>query len=391
MRILLPIAMSIAIAVSVSAAPARARVQGERKAFPVRGLSPAANLVGMLSPWDLLIHFASDIDNGLQGWKPRCILLTGSCGAAHRFIESSVEEDRSVWFNSTAAAYISNIVSTTNLVHRPVTAVSFPQGSVIARLEWAVVKQAAHPGPNNGTAIPIYDPTNLAFNPAEPLAGSFVSIPKRGIALSNRTCQDGPLGGGPIPLGCFVSFAVTQENVKQFQTDRLNVSPGDLLVLLGFHLIVKSGGQWRWSTFWWQSGPVNGRPGASCFSVADVCGKLTYRWRHYLMDAVILPQDPNSTIRPVMNPYIEGSLFNNKMLNCLVCHSFAGSPIANAVLSDPNLGPQGPTTRARVRSSSSSYMTGRTASDSVWSMAKALSGSGTNLFTDRVQFGPAKH
>ncbi len=332
--------------------------------------SLAAEQAPSLSPWGLFTIFVKEASGGFQHWQPRCQLIRGACGAGP-FLNGIVVPDNSVWFNQAASAYVQSL---TSAGEQAAQSISFPEGSVIARPAWAIVKRGAFLRPGDRLNLPIYNPAVVHFDPHNPAASQLLNFPHPAIDIGNNACTARTKASGAIPLGCFFHFNVTAATADHFQTDMLNVNAGDMAVLLGFHLIVKQDGHWNWSTYWWQAQPS---PGAlpPCGSNRGFCGQIPPAWTHYLMAKVSLPSQPSAIIPPVMNPYIEGPTANNVYLNCAVCHRFASQPMHPNVRSSTALGAQGPTTLTQWKTSAAAYLSGREQTDNIWTIAEYLSGS----------------
>jgi hypothetical protein len=183
-----------------------------------------------------------------------------------------------------------------------------------------------------------------------------------------------------IPIGCFFHVHnLSDDDAVRYQTDNQRILPGDTIVLLGYHLMVKecrppacAQTEWRLATFWWQASPGGPGLGWPCQVSEQFCAKVPAAWRHYVMNRVVLPTNPDDWIKPVMNPYIEGGVSNNKNLNCIVCHSFAAFPTSSSDIFNVQLGAQGPTTKGRVQQTLMAYMSGKTPADDIWTVATFL-------------------
>lgn len=346
-------------------------IETKRKLYALNSGSESKST--QLSPFGLFLTFAREADSGFAQWEPRCRFLADACGAGH--LDAVVIADRSVWFNKIASEYIKTSFIDVNQLSpegRPSTT-SFPNGSIIARASWAIVKGAKIGPSNQLVQLPIYDPIQVSFKPSDPSASIVPSFPRRTVVMNALSCVDGPLPSGAIPLGCFFHVGIAAQNLQRFQTDRLNVDAGDTVVLLGFHLILKREDGWKWATFWWQGDASNSRFKHPCEVKPVLCSSVPTAWRHYLTDIVTLPQQLDARIRPVMNPYIEGGTPNNVKLNCAVCHTFAASPMAGNAPQNLNLGAMGPASKRQVRDARNNYMVGKYATDNIWSVAQYLS------------------
>lgn len=335
----------------------------------VAAAAPSPVQVPGLSPRGLFLAFVAEATGGFQTWQPRCEVIPGACGAGP-FLHAIVVPDTSVWFNPAAAAYVRLIEATKG---QPRT-ISFPNGSVIARPIWAIVKRGADLKPGDSLNLPVYSPSAVQFSPHNPGGSELWNFPHPAIDVGAAPCSPAQAAASRIPLGCFFHFNVTTATISRFQTDMLNVNEGDMAVLLGFHLIVKQGNQWRWATFWWQAQASSGAQ-YPCGANGQLCAGLPSAWSRYVMAKVVLPSNPAAIVPPAMNPYIEGSTKNNANLNCAVCHSFAAQPMDPSVRSSESLGAQGPSTLAQWSSSSAAYLAQRTPTDNVWSISEFLSGS----------------
>jgi len=85
---------------------------------------------------------------------------------------------------------------------------------------------------------------------------------------------------------------------------------GDLLILVGFHVIEKQmDGRWLWSTFWWDPNPPV-RFSTTTLGMIHGAGSNPAAWQHYAMDAQY------GTAKPIFNPWKD----EPKDSNCEFCH-----------------------------------------------------------------------
>lgn len=98
---------------------------------------------------------------------------------------------------------------------------------------------------------------------------------------------------------------------------------GDRLVLLGMHVATREIANWVWATFWWHD-----RPDAGPFS-DDRPEQVQGVWRHYLMNMsydMDNPRETDGTPHIAYNPYLEGSIRDGAVSNCMSCHHRATWP-----------------------------------------------------------------
>ncbi len=98
---------------------------------------------------------------------------------------------------------------------------------------------------------------------------------------------------------------------------------GDILVLVGFHLIEKvaqttpiSASDWLWSTYWWDK---NDQRRAHVKPSADAAGNQSDAWANYVIDATF-----RSDVE-IRNPWKERETPDS---NCAFCHNHAMFPVS---------------------------------------------------------------
>jgi hypothetical protein len=209
--------------------------------------------------------------------------------------------------------------------------------------------------------------------------GAVENFPGRPVDLTKPNCPSQELSEvrtDPVPIGCFYAVPITADNVGFYQMEQATPNPGDLIVLVGFHLIQKQtdGKTWTWSTFWWQPETSNkaGTPDVftALYCSGSTCPGLSSRWGHYAMNFVDTQAAVKGNIPPVVNPYLDGGTENNINTNCVVCHSYAANPMVRNASSSISLGAQGPLSQKNFTAALGKYFaTARKKTDSIWSLA----------------------
>ena len=132
-----------------------------------------------------------------------------------------------------------------------------------------------------------------------------------------------------VPASLFYSAVLTNSDELP---KNLAGQPGDMLILLGLHIITKEMPDWIWSTYWWHPEPAK-----SSFGADGRAKGLKAPWRNYRMDVTIseeMRSDPFvQGFRVIFNPYLEAALPplqpgspGGTSSNCISCHSRAVWP-----------------------------------------------------------------
>lgn len=272
--------------------------------------------------------------------------------------------DYSVWYSKDAAKYLDGVLkgiaNPKELTPKPgVDPISFPEDSVIVIPGWEVLSAAS----SRIVQMNIYDPTKPASS----------TIPERAIDTKNPTCTNELKKTDPIPIGCFYSVHPGAD-YDFYRLESSSVGPEDIFVLVAFHIIKKQHGKWTWSTFWWQA--ENQDPKFVRYPCASAtganCQDGTGQWGHYAMDIVELPPGNDTPILPVFNPYLDVKFQNGSQTNCVVCHSFAASPMKFDANVSSNYGARIQTDLNKLRQSLRTYLANKKCTDMVWTVDGAL-------------------
>jgi hypothetical protein len=211
---------------------------------------------------------------------------------------------------------------------------SFPAASIVTKAFWLTIDAA-------GSDITVWDSTDPTGAICRPACARMIEVRP---ANKGEACNLANLKNGPVLSSCFYNIPVTKENQGTFKSS-ITVEPGDVLVLVGLHIITKEIPDWVWSTFWWNPQANQGRFAADKFDQKIIKGV----WRNYLMDTTFSMETPResqqqrksaslktgciqigctSTESPsakiCFNPYLEGNLPDRGQLsNCMNCHKQA--------------------------------------------------------------------
>jgi hypothetical protein len=190
----------------------------------------------------------------------------------------------------------------------------------------------------------------------------------------NRDYRDGE----PVPVKCFYAFELTEEDIKALRaspSDLVALSdtgmfPGNYLVLVAVHVTTKEIPEWVWATFWWDN------HGKSDSRAAGRPKNIKPKWTHFLMETTLSGTTPLETDRGpkiCFNPYLETSIPNGAISNCLQCHSKAaiGPPSEVSPFDLGILGRNG-RTLASGNNPDPHYFDNRVQTDFIWSIADAF-------------------
>lgn len=202
----------------------------------------------------------------------------------------------------------------------------FPQGSIVVKSSWLRIDAG-------GATVCLWIPSDTTPATCQPLG-----MHQLRVIPVNPSAPCVIVPNQPVPTSCFYNIPVTTLNITELSRT-MTVAPGDVLVLVGLHVITKELSDWVWSTFWWQAGPD-----AKGFGADRPLNLLTAPWTNYAMDVTLSMETPrekqNVTVsatgkcRPrctpnakiCFNPYLEGNLRNGQYSNCMNCHKQATFP-----------------------------------------------------------------
>lgn len=189
----------------------------------------------------------------------------------------------------------------------------------------------------------------------------------------NRDYRDGEI----VPLSCFYAIQVSQDDVDALRASPqglvaisdMGILPGDYLVLVALHVTTKEIPEWAWATFWWDN------HGASDARAAGRPKNVKPQWSHFLMETTLsgtTPLETDGGPKICFNPYLETSLPNGAISNCLQCHSKAayGQPSQVGAYDLGILGRDGKTL-ASGNQPDPHYFDNRVQTDFIWSIANA--------------------
>jgi hypothetical protein len=203
----------------------------------------------------------------------------------------------------------------------------FPQGSIVVKSSWLRIDAG-------GATVCLWRPADAAASSkCQPLG--MHELPVRPVD-SSVPCEILP--NQPIPTSCFYNIPVTHLNMAELSRS-MTVQPGDVLILVGLHVITKEVADWVWSTFWWQTGPD-----AQGIAIDHPRNLFDFPWNNYAMDVTLSMETPHEkqsvsiivsgkchprgtpNAKICFNPYLEGNLTNGQYSNCMNCHKQATFP-----------------------------------------------------------------
>jgi len=209
----------------------------------------------------------------------------------------------------------------------------FPDRSIIVKAFWLRIDQS-------GKSIPT--PKRSFADQQACVAANNCPTTSVKPAKANEPCNLPAAPGTPVLTSCFYNVPVTKENRDQI-TFSMTADVGDVLVLVGLHVITKEMSDWVWSTFWWSPNPSDPTYGSDRWDEQFIHGA----WRNYLMDTTLSMETPwekeaepssftgtrscissdSPKAKIAFNPYLEGNLPNfGALSNCMNCHKQATFP-----------------------------------------------------------------
>jgi hypothetical protein len=203
----------------------------------------------------------------------------------------------------------------------------FPKTSIVVKAFWKLIDRSGL------TTLEIWN------SPKDKTSVQIGVIPAH-----QRPCNLPRQNDAPVLSSCFYSVLVTPSNLAEIKKVR-PAEVGDVLVLIGLHVITKEISDWSWSTFWWNPEETSLSYGADRPKPPLIRGP----WRFYLMDATLSTETPweshpatgekggeadpcgqtigdkNGIAKVILNPYLEhvGSMTNAEVSNCMNCHKRA--------------------------------------------------------------------
>jgi hypothetical protein len=297
-----------------------------------------------------------------------------------------------VLYNRTAAQQIQANAQTLTmnaLLHNHAQEIlALGDGSIVIKTFWELLVNA--PSQPQNESLNVWDPTKPP--PSRSVNGSFgiptvwtnsiiyVDPSKTGTcSKSDYELATGPLNGAVVqervPLGCFYSLKVTEENRSSVESGFVpstHPKPGDFIVLLGAHIIKKVKSRWVWSTFWWTNRPSYSSPAYPSYNDRPLIWDR--RWGHYVMNTTETALNAANQRSIVFNPYIEGAGANPAVSNCILCHARAAFNANVAVgesLGSPDIDGELPAHATVDQDKTYFYETVRT--DYLWSLVSGSS------------------
>jgi hypothetical protein len=197
----------------------------------------------------------------------------------------------------------------------------FPDDSIIVKTAWKVVEPiTSHPGLGNlvfsDPDFPGVQQFYVVLDPSQPCTD--IQMVAAVTGAHNALVQQ-------VSLQCFISVEVkTKADAETITQGVSSVKPGDYVVLLGVNIVRKQIGRWIWSTVWWTPNK-NLQPE---YNVKPKDLQLP-QWSYYRANAIDAMFDPDNPTRRLKcyNPYLEQTVVNERVSNCVVCHRLAEYPI----------------------------------------------------------------
>jgi hypothetical protein len=203
----------------------------------------------------------------------------------------------------------------------------FPLGSIVVKSSWLRID-------GGGATVCLWRPVDTAAsNECQPLGMHELSVRPVDSSIPCTIAAN-----QPIPTSCFYNIPVTRLNEAELSRS-MTVQPGDVLILVGLHVITKEVGDWVWSTFWWQAGPD-----AQGNAIDHPMNLFRSPWTNYAMEVTLSMETPREkqsvtvtgsgkchsrgtpNAKICFNPYLEGNLTNGQYSNCMNCHKQATFP-----------------------------------------------------------------
>lgn len=158
--------------------------------------------------------------------------------------------------------------------------------------------------------------------------------------------------------------------------DCLPLEQGDLLILVGMHIVAKTRPEWLWTTFWWQGPDASSGNDWTCADAqrAEAIGTPPLPWRNYAMDvtASFMREKPyldsgsacgvpkeiagRQEYLATYNPFVEARVQNGLKSSCIDCHSRASTDFSKPDDVPPISETGGPTLRSFERHIRVDYM-----------------------------------
>ncbi len=278
---------------------------------------------------------------------PRNDLATTSA-AVHKTDFLTPAAEPTVWeatfFNDVAATFVNtepklNVWETTDVLvrERLTRGIEFPRGAKAVKTFWYRL--------DDKVPVRVWDWRKIPKGVTEaPLASLRAACVEREVktpgclkaadSFDTATLESGDGANFSCPSGC-------KENVKA----------GDLMILVGMHIVAKETPEWMWATYWWRDAEAAiGQPwptGESWTCVDaqrhEAIGSLTPPWSNYSMDVTISFKRPKPAVdanelcgEPGMlgggeqriamyNPFVEARLKHGLKSSCVHCHAVAST------------------------------------------------------------------
>ena len=197
----------------------------------------------------------------------------------------------------------------------------FPRNAITIKTAWKII----HAG--DCRSIEYWEPS--APNPPF----DFLGQPRSTLVIDSETLKNCPTTGvsPQYRVKDFFSIRISAQNLKsamRMAGETVTLQPGDVIILVGLHMMTKELPSGFWSTFWWSP------DGVDLDDRSDMPEKLKRHsyWKHYVMRATIIMEnmrDPHGMANKhrsysVFNPYIESMSLQGTQSNCIACHAAAG-------------------------------------------------------------------
>ncbi|MBB5337836.1 hypothetical protein [Tunturiibacter gelidoferens] len=256
--------------------------------------------------------------------------------------------------------------------------VPFKRGAIILKTSWERVTPDDHSIGELWTWKPALWNRIQKANASQPEVNSFQVSNVRINLASKADCEDRDYDDAEVvPLKCFYTFRLTQEDVTAlgaFPPHLTAISDngvivGDYLVLVAVHVTTKEIPDWVWATFWWDN------HGTTDSRAAGRPSNIMPQWRHFLMDTTLsgtTPLEEDRGPKICFNPYLETSIPNGPISNCLQCHGKAAyGPKSTVQPYDLGILGRDGTALASGSALLPNYMDNRVQTDFIWSLSEA--------------------